>query len=98
MIEYLHDAIRATAGEDIEIVAILTDSQGNSISENCSLSLYLREGGPLFNTNGTFIEEFGTWQFIIPAEETEGLEGRYWYSISHEDESLSFKQPIYLRG
>lgn len=99
MIEYLHDAIRASANEDIEITAILTDGLGLPIAEECYFNLFLEQGGgPLITVPGTFIEELGTWEFTVPAAEIKGMEGRYWYSISHENESLSFKQPIYLRG
>lgn len=95
MIEYLYDAIRAHAGNDITITAIATDNNGEDITENVSLVLHDKD-------RKTMIAEFegkhvdGEWLFFIPAEITEGLNGRYWYCVTHKGSALCFKQPIYL--
>lgn len=93
MIEYLYDAVRATAGEDICICAEITDDLGESITEPCHLMLY--DDLSLIGTAGGFYDG-EKWEFVIPADSTRGLNGRYWYCICANEESLCFKQPIYL--
>lgn len=93
MVEYLYDAIRATAGEDITITAEITDDSGEVITEGCAIKLWEDEK-LLGSIDGMLID--GLWNFTIPASATTGLNGRYWYSISHNDNSLQFKQPAYL--
>lgn len=94
MIEYLYDAIRATAGEDIPIAAIIKDETGEAITENCHLMLY--DDLMLLGTvDGLYVED-GEWGFVIPADLTDGRIGRYWYCICADNASLCFKQPIYL--
>lgn len=36
------------------------------------------------------------WYFTIPAEATKGLQGRYWYCLYRDGDTLCFKEPIYL--
>ena len=95
MIEYLYDAIRAVAGQDIDIGAMITDANEELITEDCCLVLY-DENGELYKAQGVFQEFNGMWQFTIPASITLGLKGKYLYCIRHKDENLCFKQPIYL--
>lgn len=97
MIEYLHDAIRATAGQEIAVAAEITDDNGDSIFEGCHIMLYAPDRETLVATfDGTYNAEKNEWTFIIPGEATEGLHGRYWYCICYFNANLCFKQPVYL--
>ncbi len=94
MIEYLHNAIRATAGEDIKLAAKIVDESGNAITTNCHINLY-DDSQQLGHYAGTY--SGGAWSFTIPAEATANLAGRYWYCICDNTHTkLNFKQPIYL--
>lgn len=94
MIEYLYNAIRATAGEDITISAKITDEIGEPISIGCHLNLY-DDNGQIAKIDGECID--GLYEFTIPAETTTNLHGRYWYCMCDEKHiKLQFKQPIYL--
>lgn len=95
MIEYLYNAIRALAGNDIAITAAITDDSGIAITENCSLMFHDKDRETMIATiPGNYVND--EWLFIIPAELTKGLNGRYWYCIKHENSSLCFIEPIYL--
>lgn len=94
MIEYIYDAIKAVAGQDISISAVITNAEGVAIEEKCSFMLH-SDDSHVIMTPGDYLGE-GLWQFNIPAEATSGLQGRYWYCIQHEGDNLCFKQPIYL--
>ena len=95
MIEYLYNCIRATAGQDIVIAAQITDEEGVSITDSCGLMLH-GEDGLITMVDGEYTPELDMWTYTIPAEITKGLKGRYFYSISRNDSSLCFKQPLYL--
>ena len=95
MIEYLYDAIRAVAGQDITIAAQVTDEEGVSITDSCDLMFY-GEDGLITMVDGIYTPELDMWTYTIPADITKGLNGRYFYSISRNDSSLCFKQPLYL--
>jgi hypothetical protein len=95
LIEYLYNAIRATAGEEITIAAEITDINGIPILKGCHLNLY-SDKERLTTINGE-LDEFGVWQFTIPAEVTANLTGRYWYCMCSENHNtFNFKQPLYL--
>jgi hypothetical protein len=94
MIEYIYDAIRATAGQEICICALITDDEGNAVSEGCGLMLH-DDDGMIVKVEGVFNGE--DWSFVIPAEATQGLKGRYWYCICRANSNLCFKTPIYLK-
>ena len=96
MIEYLYNAIRATAGKPICICAKVVGLEDQLITDNCSIMLHKPDGTMFFSTPGTYLEETEIWQFDIPASATTGLVGRYWYCLCHKEEDLCFKQPIYL--
>lgn len=96
MIEYLYDAIRASAGHDIEIGAMITDANQELITTGCSLVLHNPDHSELYTASGEFQDFNSMWQFKIPADITKGLRGRYWYCIRHNHDDLCFKQPIYL--
>ena len=95
MIEYLHNAIRATAGEDITVSAKITDENGLPITTGFHLSLY-SDNERLDSFSGKYSS--GVWEFTIAADATTDLRGRYWYCICSDNthEKLNFKQPIYL--
>lgn len=93
MIEYLFNAIRATAGEDICICAKITDDNGTPIDAGCALRFYDDEG-MLARVEGTLTGD--VWSFTIPKEKTEGLKGRYWYCFCDGEKTLCFKQALYL--
>ena len=40
MVEYLHDAIRAIANQDIEINAFIAENDGEPITADCKLVLH----------------------------------------------------------
>lgn len=96
MVEYLYNCIRATAGSNVEITAIIQDGSGANITENCHVMLFDKDDTLLITVDGTYLAELGTWQFTIPAKETVGKKGRYWYRICTHKDSLCFKQPIYF--
>lgn len=98
MIEYLYDAIRATANTDTEITARITGDDGNAITSDCSLMLHNDKEEMIATIKGKYNEEEQTWLFVIPKDTTKGCEcKRYWYCICHEDSNLCFKQPIYFK-
>lgn len=96
MIEYLYNAIRATAGQDITISAAITDDDGNILTEGCHIMFFDPDKELIATFDGEFNEEINEWSFTIPAETTEGLNGRYWYCICYFNANLCFKEPIYL--
>lgn len=96
MIEYLYDAIRATTGQDILIAAEITDDNGIVLTEGCYINLFSPEKELIASFDGEYNEENGEWIFTIPAEQTEGLVGRYFYCIAYNGQSLCFRQPLYL--
>lgn len=93
MIEYLYDAIRATAGSDIQIAARVLDDLGNPIVEGCEFILNI-DDETMITVGGDYKD--GIWTFPIPAEFTKGLKGRYWYCMRHNDEQLCFMNAIYF--
>lgn len=94
MIEYLYDCVRATAGQDICICAVITDDAGDAITEGCSFMIH-DDNNVLVEVDGVYNGEL--WSFDVPAEDTKGLHGRYWYCISRANSNLCFKTPIYLK-
>lgn len=96
MVEYLYDAVRGISGENIEIVAEITDTDGKNIESGCSLLVIDKDNTPLLNKNidGIYLNE--TWTFTIPADITYYMDGRYWYRIQCKGESLSFDAPLYV--
>lgn len=93
MVEYLYDCIRATAGQNICICAVITDDAGDAITDVCALMLH-DDNDMLIKVDGTYNGEL--WTFDIPAEATKNLAGRYWYCICRGNSNLCFKTPIYL--
>lgn len=94
MIEYIYDAVRATAGEDIVVSAIITDNKGAAITEDCGITFY--GNSKTTAVSGVYYEDLKQWAFIIPANVTEGLNGRYFYTIWQGAKDLCFKKPLYL--
>ena len=95
MIEYIYNAIRATAGEDICICAKITDDSGEPITANAHIMLYDGES-MLGMYMGAYDAEGAVWEFVIPSTATSGLKGRYSYCICVSNSSICFKQPLYL--
>lgn len=97
MIEYLYNGIRAHAGNHLTISAIVTNENGEAVTEGVSLVLHDKDRETmLYMANGTYNEETKEISFVIPKEITQGKNGRYWYCIQHEGNALCFKEPIYL--
>ena len=97
MVEYLYDAVRALAEQDIPIRAIITDEEENQITENCKLVLHDKDAEQmLLKVDGVYLPENLIWEFVIPAEATKDMRGRYWYCVQHDGNAMCFKQPIYL--
>ena len=94
MIEYLYDAIRAVAGQDFEVNAVITNPDGTLITEGCFFMLH--DGDEMIRVPGAFDAESSQWSFLIPASSTTGMKGRYEYCVMHDGTNLCFKQPIYL--
>ena len=97
MIEYLYDAIKAVAGQEIKVNAYITDDEEKLINEDCYFVLYDPTGARVMaKVSGSFLTDYQMWEFVLSAEMTEGCKGRFWYCISHNNANLNFKQPIYL--
>lgn len=94
MIELLYNAVRAVGGEDINIIAYITDADGKDITSGCSLSFFDKNQQFLGEFRGRFTND--AWVFTIPADSTQGKLGRYWYRISYKGASLGFAAPIYI--
>ena len=94
MIDYIFDAIKAKAGEDIEVSAFITDEEDNFVTAGCSFVLYGKDGDKFYECEGTCSENMTC--FVIPAEETKGLKGRYWYTINEDGKTMNFFKPFYL--
>ena len=91
MIEYLYDAIRATAGADMNIVARVSED-GETLEGTC-FALHI-DDEHMVVVEGELID--GVYQFTVPAEITANLSGRYWYCFMKEHKPLCFKEPIYF--
>ena len=96
MIEYLYDAIRAVAGQEIAIAAVITDDLDIPVTEGCKFMMHDDTGAVICEVNGIYIEEDEQWTFNIPASATLGMTGRYWYCIQCDGVNMCFKQPLYL--
>lgn len=94
VVEYLYDCIKAISGEDISICAEITDADGADITSGCNLLFIDKDFVTIGEYKGTYVN--GVWNFTIPAEVTKDMNGRYWYRIRLNDDSLSFSAPIYI--
>lgn len=92
MIEYLYNTIRATAGDDMQVTAVITDDHGNDITSDCKFAIFSVDDQLLVSTVGEYTSD--VWHFTIPTDELK--KGKYWYCIYHHDERLSFMQRLYL--
>lgn len=92
MIEYLLDAIRATAGTDNVVTARVTQDDDTPITDGCEFVIH--DGNRHLSFDG--VCQDGIWSFEIPAEATKDFKGRYMYCIKRYDEQLCFQQPIYF--
>ncbi len=97
MVEYLYDAIRAVAGQEIVVNAVIADENENLITENCYFVLHDEATHEVIaKVLGNYLVDNACWEFSISPELTKGRFGRYMYCIQHDDSNLCFKQPIYL--
>lgn len=94
MIEYIFNTIKASAGNDIDVVAKITNDDGSPITLNCSMMLFDEEEGMIADVKGNYIDE--NWVFSIPAEATEGRVGKHWYCVCYGSQNLCFREPLYL--
>lgn len=92
MIEYLANAIRATAGEEFVIVANIAED-GIDVTSGCGFMLHIDEDNVIM-IDGEYKDEL--WFFTVPAEATKGLSGRYFYCLCRDGNTLCFQEPIYL--
>lgn len=92
MIEYLYNTIRATAGDDMHITAIIKDDAGEAIADNCHFMIFNTNDELMSTTAGTY-DGLG-WAFTIPTTNLD--KGKYWYCISHNNQKLCFKQRLYI--
>ena len=100
MVDYLYDVIKAVAGEELQIAAVITDENGADVSEGCVLVLaFGQHAEPHAQFDGTFTasNKGGFWSFVVPAAATKG-ERKLWYKVMKDGESLSFYRPLYLEG
>lgn len=95
-VEYLYDCICLTAGQDTGISATITDGDDEPITTGCSMVLYTEDDEAIITVDGRYIAELGSWQFNIKAADTLNLNGRYFYAILHDGQSMCFKTPIYF--
>lgn len=94
MIEYIDTTIRATAGEDLVIVARGVDAFGD-VLPGCSFNVFDGDNH-LFMVEG-ILNADNIWEFYIPADATKNLKGRYAYCVCDENHNtLCFKCPIYF--
>lgn len=96
MIEYLHNAIRAIAGQEESVYAFFANNDGTFISEGVAFMLHGPDGEMVAAVEGNFNAETGQWTFNVPAEATKGRKGRHWYCFQHDHKNLCFLQPYYL--
>ena len=94
MIEYLLNAIRATAGEDITVMASITKDD-IPIEDGCGFMLHIDEENVVM-VDGVYDDELDVWTFTIPADATKGLKGRYSYCFCQGGKTLCFREPFYL--
>ena len=96
MIEYLHTAIRAVAGQTATVYAFFANDDGSFVSDGVVFMLHDQDGSHLAHVDGSFNAETGQWTFDVPAEATAGRKGRHWYCFQHDNANLCFLQPDYL--
>lgn len=97
MVEYLYNGIRTTSGSTAKIQAVITEDNGNFITNDCKFVLHDKDGGEMIKeVEGTYDENTNEWSFVISAEITKELKGRFWYCIKHTGANICFKQPIYF--
>lgn len=96
MVEYLHDAIRASAGTNIIIQARVLDEFNNEVKENVYFIICDKEDQTKHLIEVEAFDGGEALIFEIPAEITKDFKGRYWYCIKHNNEQMCFLQPIYF--
>lgn len=97
MIEIFYDAIRATAGQPINLTVEVTDVE-EPVTQGLTMVIYDKAGAVIAKSNGAYSAEDNMWSFAFPSGATEGRNGRHYYSIQHYGSGLHFRQPLYLIG
>lgn len=92
-IEYLHDCIRASSGEAVGVSSTLLGDLAQGVTAESTLELW---GGSEILYKAKATAHGDHYIFTIPEEITLNLHGRYFYTISDNNSSLCFRQPIYL--
>ena len=91
VIEYIGNAIKAAADDEVVVCAILKDINGIALTKGCHFMVFDKDDNHIITTDGEYKDDY--WTFVIP---TKGLKGTYQYCICHEKDKLCFKQPFYL--
>lgn len=96
MVEYLHQAIRVSKDEEITISAIIKDEDGVSVATGATLEI-LDGDNTVAIVYGDYDSVNDVWDFEISKEVLLELRcGRYFYTIKQDNNSLNFKQPLYV--
>lgn len=69
MVDYLYDVIKAVAGEELQIAAVITDENGADINKGCVLVLAFgqhAEQHAKFDGTFTASNKGGFWSFVVP--------------------------------
>lgn len=95
MVEYLYNCIRATAGADETIAAVVSNNAGQPITAGIYLVLHYGDN-EMLTIDGNYNAESELWEFPLTADFTKNLKGKCWYCFRHYSDQLCFKQPIYF--
>ena len=95
MVEYILDVIKAKSGEPISITATITNDDETEDITTSAFMLLDEDNKEIYKAEGHLIEE-DKWLYMIPAEVTSKLNGKYWYYVLGDENSLCFKNPFYL--
>ena len=97
MIEYIDNAIRATAGSNLTLAAMVSDDEGNPVTSGVHFMLFDKDRTECIAVvDGNYYADEDIWEFLIEKDITTGKCGRYWYCVCVDSEPLCFKQPFYL--
>lgn len=92
-ITIIGEVTQASSGQDITILADITDAEGAKIARECFIELW-QGNNAIYKANGAYNGEI--WAFTIPADVTIDLHGRFFYAISNNEHNLCEIKPIYI--